>query len=118
MAFTLSGTDIAAPNTLEESNNTQYAQQRTLSGSVGRDFFGSNKRVWKLTYRNKPKAKYDTIKTIYDAYLAAGSGVSWVSTETNYSISSTTVHVDLQTRGFKVGGEDYLSDFDLILSEA
>lgn len=118
MAYILSGTTIGAPNTLSEKNDTQHAQQRTLSGSIGRDYFGSNKRVWELEYQNKQKATYDTIKTIYDAYLSAGSGVTWQVTETNYTIASTTVHVDLQDRGFSVGGESYISDFTLVLTEA
>lgn len=116
--YTLNGTQIKAPQALEETNNTQYAQQRTLKGSVTRDYFGSNKRVWRLSYKNVQKTDYDTINTIYQAYLSSGTAVAFVSTETNYSISSTNVHVDLQQRGFSVGGSDYISDFVLVLSEA
>jgi len=118
MSYTLNGTDIKAPNTLQENNSTQVAQQRTLSGAIGRDYFGSNKRIWTLSYSNCKKSAYDTINTIYQAYLTSGTAVAWVSTETNYAISATTVHVDLLTRGFSVQGEDYLSDFTLTLVEA
>lgn len=118
MAYVLSGSNLKSPNSLEETNNTQYAQQRTLGGSVNRDYFGSNKRVWKLDYKNVPKASYDVIKGIYDTYLSTGTAVAWSVTETNYTVSATTVHVNLDTRGFSVGGEDYISSFTLILSEA
>jgi hypothetical protein len=119
MAFTLNGTAIKAPQTISETvDNIQYAQQRTLSGSVNRDYFGNNKRVWKLSYTNIQKTYYDVIKSIYDTYTASGTAVTWVSTETNYAISSTNVHVNIDTRGFSVGGEDYISSFTLILTEA
>ena len=117
--YTLNGTQIKNPQSITETvDNIQYAQQRTLSGSINRDYFGSNKRIWKLTYQNIPKASYDTIKAAYDAYTATGSAVTWVSTETNYTIASTNVHINIDSRGFSVGGEDYISSFTLILSEA
>ena len=118
MSYTLGGTNIKSPNTLDESNNSQYAQQRTLQGTINRDYFGDNKRVWRLSYQNIQKADFDTINTIYQAYLSTGTAVTWVSTETNYTISSTNVHINLDSRGFTVGGEDYISSFTLILSEA
>lgn len=117
MTYILNGSNLRSPGSIDESNSTQVAQQRTLSGSVNRDYFGSNKRVWTLEYRNTKKADYDTINTIYTAYLASGSAVTWSSTETNYSISSTNVHVDLQIRKFTMSGADYISDFTLILTE-
>ena len=71
--YTLNGTQIKNPQSITETvDNIQYAQQRTLSGSINRDYFGSNKRIWKLTYQNIPKASYDTIKAAYDAYTATG----------------------------------------------
>ncbi len=118
MAYTLSGTAIRSPLNIDVSNSTQMAQNRTLSGTVTRDFFGSNKRVWVLEYRNTKKTDHDTINTIYQAYLLSGTAVSWVSTETNYPISSTSVHVDLLNRKFSMSGTDYISDFSLILTEA
>lgn len=118
MAYLLDGSTIRAPQEMSESNSTQVAQQRTLAGTIGRDYFGSNKRRWVLTYINTKKTDYDTIKTIYDSYLADANPVSWQSTESSYTISSTNVHVDLLVREFAVRGSDYISDFDLILTEA
>jgi len=118
MAYNLGGNAIKAPQSLEVSNNTQYAQQRTLQGAVGRDYFGSNKRVWKLSYQNIKKADYDTINTQYQLYLTNNSTQAFISTEANYLVSTTNVHINLDNRGFSVGGEDYISSFTLILSEA
>jgi hypothetical protein len=117
MSYLLSGTTIRGPYSIEESNSTQVAQQRTLSGAVGRDYFGSNKRIWTLEYKNTNPTAYTTIKTIYNTYLSTGTAVTWQSTETNYTIASTTVHIDLQIRQFSVRGSSYISDFTLILTE-
>lgn len=118
MAYLLDGTEIRNPSQLHELNNTQMAQHRTLDGGIHRDHFGDNKRVWELVYRNAKKADYDEIKAIFDAYLSDSAAKSWEVTETNYPVSATTVHLDLRERGFTVRGSDYLSDFDLVLTEA
>jgi len=118
MSYILAGTTIRAPHDFEENNSTQVAENRTLGGSVTRDFFGTNKRVWTLNYENCKITNFNTIKTIYNTYLSTGSAQTWQVTETNYTISQTSVHVDLLQRGFKIRGSDYLSDFTLILKEA
>lgn len=115
--YLLSSQEIRRPTFISESNSTQVAQHRTLDGSKKRDYFGNNKKVWQLNYRNVKKSDYDTIKTIYDSYLSTGTAKTWEITETNYTIASTNVHVDLLERGFSVKGTDYLSDFDLTLTE-
>lgn len=118
MSFLLSGTIIKGPNTIEEDNSTQVAQQRTLSGAVGRDYFGSNKRIWKLDYKNVNPTAFGVIQTIYNTYLSTGTAVTWQVAEANYIVSQTTVHVDVLVRQFSVRGSSYISDFTLILTEA
>lgn len=117
MSYILDGTTIRNPHTFDETNSTQVAQQRALSGRITRDYFGSNKRVWVLEYQNTKKTDYDEINTIYQSYLTSGTGKTWQVTETNYTVSQTTVHVDLLERGFYIRGTDYLSDFTLVLTE-
>jgi hypothetical protein len=118
MAFVFAGTNIRAPMNMEEANSTQYAQVRTLKGVIGRDYFGDNKRVWTLDFANTKPTDYATIRGIYDSYLSTGTAQTWAITETNYTVSTTNVHVDLTRRKFSVGGISYISDFTLILTEA
>lgn len=118
MSFILNGTNIKAPLNITEVNSTQNAQIRTLNGQVNRDYFGDNKRVWSLTYQNTKKDSYDVIKALYDSYLSTDTELTWEVTETNYTVAQTTVHVDLQERGFRVSGSSYISDFTLVLTEA
>lgn len=118
MAYILAGSTIRSPQSLKEVNTTQATQNRTLSGAITRDYFGSNKRVWILEYMNTKKADFDTINAVYLSYLSTGSAQSWQVTETNYAVSATSVHVDLEERNFSVKGTDYLSNFTLTLTEA
>lgn len=118
MGYILDSTTIRAPYRFTERNNTQMAQQRPLDGSITRDYFGSNKRVWTFEYVNCKKSDYDTLNTIYQSYLSTGTGKTLQITETNYAVSTITVHVDLLVRNFSVRGTDYISDFTLILTEA
>lgn len=118
MAYILDSTTIRRPNQIQENNNTQVAQNRSLDGTITRDYFGNNKRVWTLDFTNVQKASYDAIKTVYDSYLSTGATKTWEVTETNYTISSVNVHIDLLERGFSIKGTDYLSDFTLTLTEA
>lgn len=115
--YLLDSITIRRPNQFTETNNTQVAQNRTLYGTNTRDYFGSNKRVWVLDFTIVKKADYDVIKAIYDSYLSTGTAKTWEVTETNYTISQTSVHVDLVERGFTIKGTDYLSDFTLTLTE-
>lgn len=118
MAYLLAGSTIRNPQSIDEENSTQIAQNRTLQGNVTRDLFGTNKRIWTLDYENTKKADFDTINTIYQSYLTTGTPQTFQVTETNYTVASTTVHVDLKLRSFRVGGTDYISNFSLILTEA
>lgn len=118
MAYVLDSTEIRSPSSINETNNTQTVQQRSLSGEVNRDIFGTNKRVWQLEYNNVNATDYNTIKTIYDSYLSTNATKTWAITETNYTVSSVNVHIDLSERGFRVKGTDYLSSFTLVLTEA
>ncbi len=118
MSYLLAGSSLRNPQQITETTSVQVAQQRTLSGAINRDYFGSKKRIWVLEYRNTKKADYDTIKTIYDTHLTSGAAQTWSSTEANYTIAATSVHVDLLVRKFTTSGTDYISDFTLTLTEA
>ena len=118
MSFVLSGTTIKAPQSISETNNTQVSQIRTLGGNITRDYFGSNKRQWIMQYKTINRADFTTINTIYQTYLSTGTTVSWAISETNYTVSSTLVHIDLAQRSFSTLGTDYLSEFTLTLTEA
>lgn len=118
MSYLLDSTTIRRPMNIEEQTVDQFAQQKTLSGAVGRDYFGSTKRIWIFDFGNTTPADYSTIKTIVDAYKSTGATKTFQSTETNYIVASTLCHLDLIRREFSVRGDSYISDFSLVMTEA
>lgn len=117
MSFILDGTTIRSPHNLDELTEDLYAQQISLANHRSRDYMGDTKRTWALDYMNTKTADYTTIKAIWDSYKSTATGKTFESTEANYTIASTTVHIDMVRRSFTVGGTSYISDFTLILTE-
>lgn len=120
MSWILDGSSIRKPNGMNETNNTQMAENKTLGGNVNRDYFGNNKNVFTLSYQNVNYADWLVINNIYQSFLTLKTAKTWQITDTNYNGAAATsrnVHVDLLTRDFKVAGSTYLSDFTLILTE-
>ncbi len=118
MSYLLDSTAIRNPRNIEESTIDQYAQQKTLSGAIRRDYFGATKRIWAYDFTNTKPADYAVIKAIVDSYKSTGSTKTFEVTEANYIIAETLVHLDLVRRTFTIGGDSYISDFSLILTEA
>lgn len=117
IAYILNGITIPMPHHISEENGTQYVQHRVIEGDINRDFFGNNKRVWTLQYRNSKKTNYDVIKSIYDHYLTSGQFATWEIQGDNYSVSETNVHIELPERHFSTAGRSYISDYELTLLE-
>lgn len=120
MSWLLNGSAIRKPNSANEGNSTQVAQNRTLGGNINRDYFGNNKNIMTLSYQNINYSDWSTINTLYQTYLTNKTAQSFQITDTNYNGAFTTsrnCHIDLLTRDFKVAGSTYLSDFTLILTE-
>lgn len=104
---------------LEETQVDQFSQVRTMANTVGRDYFGAlGKRIWTLDYTNTNPTDYTTISNIRDTYRSTATTQTWQISETNYTVSSTTVHVELVRRRFSVKGVSYISDFSIVLTEA
>lgn len=118
MPYYLDDLLIRRPSNLQEENNTQFAQNRTLDGSINRDYFGDIKRIWTLNYQTVNKDDYFTIRAIYNDYLTNKNAINFEITEDNYTILQTQVFMDIPTRGFSVKGTDYLSDFTITLTES
>lgn len=118
MAYILDNTEIRRPHEISEQSSTQVAVQRTLDGSINRDFFGNTKRTWELKYTNIKPSDYQIIRNIYDSYITTGNLKTWQITEGVYIVSQISVHLDFVDRGFSVRGSSYLSDASLLIYEA
>lgn len=121
MAFILAGTTIRRPISIDEKKLERFNQVQTLDGKIHRDYYNSlvgTKRVWTLTYENASATEYNDINTIYNTYKTTDTVQTWEVTDTNYTVASTNVHIDLVDRSFSTPGSDFISSFQLILTEA
>lgn len=118
ITYVLNGIVIPPPQEMTETNSTLYAQIRVLQGDVSRKYYGDNKRMWILSYKNTKVATYDLIKELYDLYLNTNNLITWQITGDNYYVNESSVHIDIPRRTFSNSGETYISTFNLILTEA
>lgn len=118
MSYLLNNTTIRRPKRMTVDNSTQYAENRTLNGTIARDYFGSNKRKWTLEFENLNVTDFAIIDALYQSYLSTKTVMPWAVTESNYTVSTTNVQVDFLTRGFTIPGSSYISNCTLILTEA
>lgn len=116
--FVLDGLTIRAPSVFRELSDKLYVQQRPLTGSFNRKYYGDSKRTWELEYTNLKRVDYLNLKAIYDSYLSTGSTKPFVMTGSAYSgMVATNVHVDLIAIGYPNTGIHYLPSFKLVLKE-
>lgn len=98
------------------TRTSQFAENKTLDGSVNRDYFGDDKNVWELHYDLINNDDYSTILSIYDDYINVGT--RYFETTGEAITIGTLVHVQVNQRSFNVGGSQYLAGFVLTLIEA
>lgn len=118
MSYSLDNTDIRAPNEMEETKLEQATENQVLVGNISRKNIGSVKRRWSLSYRNVNPEDYTVIANVYDSYLGDAETKTFEITEGEYTVGSANVHVDLISREISAPGTSFVSDFDLILTEA
>jgi hypothetical protein len=84
----------------------------TIDGTSKRDITA---RKWQylLEYKNISTTDANTIYTIYNLQTT----VTWQVTETNFTVSSRDVHVDISPRQYFTHGSDYLVNLILTLTE-
>lgn len=116
MSYLLGGVSIKRPSSMSVSRESQFAQQKTLDGSVNRDYLGSDKLVFELVYDNITTGDYTVLIERYDDYI--DNGTRFFDTTGEAVEYGTLVHVDLRPREFRVKGSSYISRAVLILTEA
>jgi len=112
MAYLLDGTTIKRPNSIKREPIEVAADHITISGKTKRDITARKYR-YILSYKNISKTDADTLVTIYNQKAV----VTFQSTEANFPVSLRNVHVDIGDRDYLYPGSDYLSTFNLILTE-
>lgn len=115
MSYLLGGTEIRRPTSMSVSRSSQYAQHRTLDGSISRDHFGDDKLIFELEYENIKPSEYTTLLTVYDDYVT--NGLRFFDTTGETVVYGTLVHVEIIPREFNIRGTSYISSTTLVLTE-
>lgn len=116
--YILENVAIKSPTTMVEEKIRTAVYRRALSGRVVADEFNSGKRIWTLHYENMQKSDFDAINNLYQSYLQDEDPMDFQIFEDNYPVAQTEVHLDLNEREFSTAGSGYLSEFNLVLTEA
>lgn len=116
--YILENTVLRSPTSMKEERVRVAAYQRAISGNFQADEFNSGRRIWTLHYENVQKADFDTIFNLYQTYLSTEDPMDFEINQDNYPITATNVHLDLDQRDFSTAGAGYISQFDLVLTEA
>lgn len=112
MGYTLNGTPIPRPQAFDREFIEDAATQVSLTGRVTKDI-RNRREIFTLSYEYLSGADYNVLKSIYDLLDIA----VFESTESNATISATSVHVELSALSYQKSGADYYSNISLKLIE-
>lgn len=112
MAYLLDSTTIKSPNSFKREQIEIGVEHTSIDGET-RKSITKRKERFILTYENLTQSDASTIISIWNQEET----VDFESTETNNTISATSVHVDIKNRDYRHRGTSYLESFDLILTE-
>lgn len=112
MAYILDGTTLRNPQELEIEELETGVAHETIDGKLKKSVTNRRRR-FVLRYQNLTRTQENTILNIWNQQ----DTVTFESTETNLTVASTTVHVEVFRRAFNRGSE-YRSDLSLILTES
>ena len=111
MAYILNGTTLKSPTTFDRETIESSVKHNLLTGRTVKDIRNRKDRFI-LTFQYLSAAERNAIINIWQLETC----VTFEVTETNLTIASTDVHVEIPERGYLKGG-DYREFFTLILTE-
>ena len=115
MAYSLGGSTIKSPNSVNEKIDTQASTKLSINNDRYKDITGSQKKIWVLSWGFLSPTNYATIKTVFDDHITNGTTKAFVVNETNLTINAT-VNIEFGRMEYIKGGS-YYSIFELILTE-
>jgi len=112
MAYTLGDITLPRPASMQREPIETSVKHTTLDGTLKKDISG---RKWRyvLYFQYLTQAQVSSILSEYDKKEAVDFAVS----DGSLTIASTSVHVEVQSRGYEVPGSDYRENFVLVLEE-
>ena len=112
MAYTLGDITLPSPVNFKRETLEVSAQNLLLDGTTKKNIV-SRKERYVLEFTFLTQAQVNSILSEYNLKAVRDFAVS----ETNLTINSTPVHIDIPSREYNTKGEDYREDLVLILTE-
>lgn len=112
MSYTLGSITLPNPKSFSRTLIESGASVITLNGRTKRDIINRKER-YVLGYEMLSQTNVNLILSEYNLQQARYFTVS----ETNLTIPSTLVHIDIADREYNTKGVSYREDFNLILTE-
>lgn len=112
MSYILGGTTLPQPkkavrNFIETAVENLRNNGTTTKNTINR------KEQFVLSYQNLTRSVANSILSLYEQDAA----IDFESTESNFTVATTAVLVDISSRIYPPTGTEYRQDMDLILTE-
>lgn len=112
MSYTLGSITLPRPNAFRREVVEKSSKIVTLDNTTKKDITGRKER-FVLTYTMLTQAEIASLLSEFDLLTVRNFTVS----ETNLTISATSVHIEYDVREYNTGGNEYREDLTLILEE-
>lgn len=112
MSYYLGSITLPRPKVFRKEIVEKSNKIVTLSNTTKKDITGRKYR-YILEFKYLTQSQVTSILTEYDQLTTR----NFSSDETNNTIASTPVHIEIEVREYNTPGEEYREDFVLILEE-
>lgn len=112
MAWLLGSITLPNPSAFARDVIERSQKIITLNNTTKKDITG-RKEVYTLGFQMLTQSEVNSILSEYDLQTTRNFQV----TETNLTIASTPVHIEIQRRGYNTPGDQYREDVTLVLEE-
>lgn len=112
MSYTLGDTTLPTPVNFSRKYIETGSKVTTLDGTTSQDIM-NRKEEYVLEFKNLTQAEVGNILSEYNLQTTRNFAVS----ETNLTISSTPVHIDITGREYNAKGNEYREDLVMVLTE-
>lgn len=112
MAYLLGGTTLPNPKAFKRDLVEMGSSVVCIDGTTKKDITNRKER-YTLNFEMLTQAQVSAILSIYNDMTTKNFQV----TEANLTIASTPVHIEMASREYNTGGDEYREDVTLVLTE-
>lgn len=112
MSYVIGSTTLPNPKEFRREQVETSVKHRMIDGKTKKDLV-NRKEQYILVFRKLTQAQAANILSEYNLQTVRDFTVS----ETNLTIAATSVHIEIGSRDYNTGGNQYREDITLVLTE-